>query len=224
MRTNFEDQRRDLVKRLVREGYIRSKLVAKAFSKVPREKFVPPRYREYSYYDTPLPTLKGQTISAPHMCAIMCEELDLKPGDFVLAVGTGSGYHAALCAEIVARSGDEKRGHVCSIEIDKDLTKFAYENLKTSGYDLDVSVVCGDGSFTPPFRYKFNKILVTAAAPRIPNRLLESLEIGGTMVIPIGTEFMQELSVVIKRRDGVIVMSAGPCVFVKLRGVEGFSY
>lgn len=220
----FRDQRKELVSRLIREGYIRSELVARAFSKVPREEFVPPRYRDYSYHDTPLPTLKGQTISAPHMCAIMCEELDLKPGDIVLEIGTGSGYHAALCAEIVARSDEKNRGHVCSIEIDKDLTKFAYENLKRSGYDLDVSVVCGDGSFNPPFRYEFDKILVTAAAPHIPNRLLKSLKVGGIMVIPIGSEFIQELSVIIKQQDKIVVMRSGPCVFVKLRGINGFSY
>jgi protein-L-isoaspartate(D-aspartate) O-methyltransferase len=110
-------------------------------SKVPRELFIPPNLRDYAYVDTPLPIGYGQTISAPHMVALMTEALDPREGDKVLEVGTGSGYQAAILAEIVGDSG-----HVYTIEIIKELVEFARENLRRAGYLNRVTVIHGDGT------------------------------------------------------------------------------
>lgn len=222
MGRSFEEERQRLVEELRREGYVKSDRVAKALLKVPREEFVLPKYRRYAYLDMPLPILSGQTISAPHMCAIMCEELELREGLKVLEVGTGSGYHAALCAEIVAPRGGG--GYVCSIEYFRELASFSKRNLRRAGYDDRVSVINGDGSSLLPFRDEFDRILVTAAAPKIPPKLMECLKPGGIMVIPIGTSLLQTLKVVIKENiEKYIVRERGSCCFVKLRGLEGFA-
>ncbi|RLE81389.1 MAG: protein-L-isoaspartate O-methyltransferase [Thermoprotei archaeon] len=219
----YEEERKRLVMRLIEEGYVRSQKVARAMLKVPRECFVPTKYARYAYEDSPLPTLCGQTISAPHMCALMCEELDLKKGEIVLEIGTGSGYHAALCAEIVAPQGSKNPGHVYTLEIFWQLVCFARRNLERAGYLDRVSVFNADGSFTLPFRINFDKILVTASAPRIPETLIKRLKVGGRMVIPIGGTFIQELIVVDKvAEDKYITKSRGGCVFVKLLGKHGF--
>jgi len=216
---NFSEERRKLVKRLIREGYIRSEKTARAMMTVPRELFVPQPYAKYAYEDTPLPTLCGQTISAPHMCALMCEELDLKEGELVLEIGTGSGYHAALCAEIVAPKGSKKPGHVYSIEIIWELACYAHKNLRKAGYSDRVTVTNADGTFTIPFRTTFDKILVTAAAPRLPSNLLKWLKDGGLMIVPVGSSFYQELLIVKKlSSEKYVVESRGGCIFVRIQG------
>ena len=213
----------ELIRSLRMERIIKTKRVLEAFIRVPREEFVPNKYRKYAYEDTPLPIYSGQTISAPHMCAIMCEELKLSPGEIVLEIGTGSGYHAALCADIVSRQSKDKRGHVYSIEFLFNLSKFALENLKNARYDEHVTVINGDGSFNVPFRIKFDKILVTAAAPEIPRHLIGLLKPGGSMVVPVGGSFFQTLYLIKKGKNGKIrVYDKGGCLFVKLRGIHGF--
>ncbi len=220
---DFEYLRQRLVERLKLEGVIKSAEVERAFLTVPREEFVPERYRPYAYEDTPLPILEGQTISAPHMCAMMCEALGLRKGMTVLEVGTGSGYHAALCAEIVSPTGEEVKGFVLTLEYFKTLARFAKENLDRTGYSDRVYVVTCDGSSGAPSRLKFDCILVTAAAPQVPKELLDQLKVGGRMVIPVGTEFFQELLLVLKVEEGrVVYRSLGGCIFVKLRGRYGF--
>ncbi len=218
----FEEQRRRLVERLSWEGVIRSEEVRKAFLKVPREEFVLERYRDEAYEDTPLPILEGQTISAPHMCAIMCEALQPKPGDRLLEIGTGSGYHAALCAEMVHPNGEIRGDIVVTVEIKRALANFARENLERAGYGALVHVIVADGSSGAPVRISFDKILVTAAAPSVPDVLVEQLAPGGRMVIPVG-RFIQDLKLVYKSPEGeVYVRSLGGCVFVPLRGQYGF--
>ncbi|HDI75413.1 MAG: protein-L-isoaspartate O-methyltransferase [Thermoprotei archaeon] len=218
---DYSVKREMLVKRLVDEGILRSKKVIQAMLKVPREEFVLPSYRSLAYVDMPLPTLKGQTISAPHMCAIMCENLEIEEGEVVLEIGTGSGYHAALCAEIVSR-----KGYVITLEIFPELARFAKENLKRTGYLDRVFIIVCDGSEGPPFRDSilFDKILVTAAAPKVPIPLLKRLKKGGRMLIPVGaTEFYQELVLVERLGDDKYTYkSLGPCLFVKMRGKCGF--
>jgi len=217
---DFKVKREILVKRLVEEGVLKSEKVIKAMLKVPREEFVLPSYRSLAYVDTPLPTMKGQTISAPHMCAIMCEALDINEGDYILEIGTGSGYHAALCAEIASR-----KGFVVTLEIIPELAFFAKNNLKRAGYYSRVSVIICDGSQGPPFRegIRFDKILVTAAAPQVPEPLLNRIKVGGRMVVPVGREFYQEL-VIVERvsEENYTYRSLGPCLFVKLKGKYGF--
>ncbi len=215
---NYAEQRRLLVEKLSREGYIKSPSIKRAFLKVPRHMFVPPRLRDAAYLDTPLPTLKGQTISAPHMCALMCELLSPRQGDKIVEIGTGSGYHAALCAEVVAPSllGD---GLVVTLELEPELTRFAWRNLKETGYGAKVHVIIADGSFTLPLRRAFTRGLVTAACPRDPQNLLEVLLDGSIAVAPVGSYYLQEL-IVFRKTNGITIKERkGPVLFVPLRGV-----
>lgn len=222
---NFELRRKALVKGLIREGILKSKNVIRAMLKVPRECFVPSEYKRWAYIDSPLPILCDQTISAPHMCAIMCEALELSVGMRVLEIGTGSGYHAALCAEIVSPTGDESNGFVITVEYFTKLAKFAEENLKKTGYDDRVYVINADGSEGIGSREQFDRVLVTAAAPTVPRPLLDVLKPHGLLVIPVGNRFSQVLLRVKKHANGnFTVENLGGCVFVSLRGRYGFEY
>lgn len=193
---DFESARRRLVSMLRDEGIIRSERVERAMLRVPREEFLPNYLRLYAYEDTPLQIMYGQTISAPHMVAMMCELLELKPGLRVLEVGTGTGYHAAVCAEAM-----ERRGHVYTIEYYPGLALYAVQNLGRLGYLDVVHVFIGDGSRGLPKYAPFDRVLVTAAAPEVPPRLFEQLSPDGIMVIPIEEGFTQVLYVVTKE-DG----------------------
>ncbi len=211
----FEEKRKRMVKRLREELNISDK-VAKAMMKVPRHLFVPKRYEIEAYVDTPLPIGFGQTISAPHMVAIMCDLLDLQEGDKVLEVGAGSGYHAAVVAEIVG-----KKGKVIAIERFPELAERAKQNLEYLGYD-NVIIVVGDGSKGYEPEAPYDKIYVTASAPDVPKPLIEQLKPGGKMVIPIG-RYEQYLYVVEKDREGKIHKRVwGPVRFVPLVGEYGF--
>lgn len=214
-----------MVERLVLEGYITSDKVRRAFLKVPREEFVPGRLRRYAYIDQPLPIGYGQTISAPHMVAMMTERLNPDVGHVVLEVGTGSGYQAAILAEIVAPDGvDRSRwGHVYTIERIPELAEFARRNLERTGYSDRVTVIVGDGSAGYSKAAPFDRIIVTAAAPDIPVPLLEQLKDGGRMVIPVGSRSLQRLYVVEKDERGrVTIMRDTYCVFVPLLGEYGW--
>ncbi len=211
----YEEKRRKLAERLRYELNL-SQRVYEAIKKVPRHLFVPERYKIEAYVDTPLPIGFGQTISAPHMVAIMCELLNLKEGEKVLEIGTGCGYHAAVVAELVGR-----KGKVISIEYIPELAEMARANLRALGYD-NVEVIVGDGSKGYEPEAPYDKIYVTAAAPNIPEPLLEQLKPGGKMVIPVG-ESVQWLIVVEKDRDGKIRQKNwGSVRFVPLRGEFGF--
>lgn len=152
-----------MIRELVEMGYIKSEAVRKAMEKVPREEFLPPDQRRYAYLDQPLPIGEGQTVSAPHMVAMICEVLDLKKGMKVLEIGAGCGYNAAVVAEIVG-----KEGHVYSIERIKSLYNMAKNNLKRLGYDDRVTVIFGDGTLGYPDAAPYDRIYVTASAPQIP--------------------------------------------------------
>ncbi len=221
----FRRARERLVERLVREGYIRSEKVRRAMLRVPRELFVPEDLRHLAYEDTPLPIGFGQTISAPHMVALMTEYADLDVGMKVLEVGTGSGYHAAVMAEIVAPSDvpRERWGHVYSVERIPELAEFARRNLERAGYADRVTVIVGDGSKGYPEKAPYDRIVVTAAAPDIPGPLIDQLKPGGKMVIPVGDRYLQYLYVVEKKKDGSIsYKSVTPCLFVPLIGEHGW--
>jgi len=220
---SLSEAKERLIERLKNMGYIRSEAVERAFRRVPREEFVLPHMRSDAYRDTPLPILKGQTISAPHMCAIMCEDLRLKEGNQVLEVGAGSGYHAALCAEIVAPASSSTPGHVYTIEIIGDLVRFARENLERAGYADRVTLIRGDGGLGLPEHAPFDRILVTAAAPAVPPPLVEQLAPGGVMLIPVGSRgFFQSLVIVEKTSDSKIRQRHwGGVAFVPLTGRFG---
>lgn len=220
---NFSKARALLVESLRREGIIKSEEVAKALMAVPREEFVPEDLKDEAYVDAPLPIGRGKTISAPHMVAIMNEALRLRPGLKVFEVGAGSGYHAATIAEIVAPKAGPK-GHVYTMEIEPSLAEFAKRNLRKTGYLGRVTVLVGDGSMGYPPEAPYDRILVTAAAPRIPEPLVEQLKNGGILVIPVGSLYgYQSLLSVEKDPAGrVSVKDLGGCSFVPLLGKYGF--
>ncbi|NAZ13493.1 MAG: protein-L-isoaspartate(D-aspartate) O-methyltransferase [Desulfurococcales archaeon] len=217
------EKKRLLIKDLMLQGYIVSEKVRRAFEKVPREEFVPENYREYAYVDTPLPIGYDQTISAPHMVAIMTERLELDEGMIVLEVGTGSGYQAAIIADII---DPESRGigHVVSIEFIPELAEFARKNLIKTGFYDRVSIIIGDGGLgTFENKMIYDRIIVTAASPKIPKKLLSQLKINGIMVVPIGSRWHQILYIIKKISETeYITIEDIPCVFVPLRGLEGF--
>ncbi len=185
--------------------------VMAAMAAVPREQFVLPAYRHLAYQNTPLPIDAGQTISQPLIVALMTHLLDPQPGDVVLEVGTGSGYQAAVLAELVTR--------VYSVEIVEELAPSAAEVLARLGYD-NVTVRAGDGYAGWPEHAPFDGIIVTAAAPEIPPPLLQQLKPGGKLVIPVGEEHgYQELLLVEVGDNGEVrERSMLPVRFVPLTG------
>ncbi len=173
-----------------------SPAVRAALAKVERHRLVPEDQVSYAYRNHPLPIGSGQTISQPYIVAISTDLIAPKPGDVVLEVGTGSGYQAAVLAEIVAR--------VYSIEIVDNLARRAEERLAALGYrNIDIRV--GDGYLGWPEKAPFDGIVVTAAAPRVPRALVEQLKPGGRMAIPVGeTGDIQYLLLITKRADGAV--------------------
>jgi protein-L-isoaspartate(D-aspartate) O-methyltransferase len=215
---DLADARDRLVSSLLRTGYIVTPGVERAMRSVPREEFVPPDLREAAYMDTPLPIGAGQTISAPHMVAIMAERLELRPGMNVLEIGAGSGYHAAVAAELV-RPG----GSVHTVERIALLAAFAAENLRRTGYSDTVTVVVGDGSKGLQEHAPFDRIFVACGAPDIPVPLTDQLADGGLMLIPVGDRDYQNLVRVERKGKILIKTNEGGCVFVPLIGEHGYS-
>jgi protein-L-isoaspartate(D-aspartate) O-methyltransferase len=192
-----------------------SERVILAMNRVPRELFVPERLRSRAYDDIPLPIGYEQTISAPHMVAIMCDLLDLLEGMSVLEVGGGSGYHAAVMADLVGA-----QGHIFSIERHPELVAAARKSLNRAGIN-NITMIEGDGSIGLLKHAPFDRISVAATAPRIPEPLKQQLKLGGKMVIPVGTAF-QEL-VLVTRKNGFSAEEKMGVAFVPLIGKEGFS-
>ena len=211
---DFERKRERLIRSL-RNIYGISDRVLDAMMKVPRHLFVPENIRSRAYEDTPLPIGKGQTISAPHMVAIMCDLLDVRRGDKILEIGAGSGYHAAVLAELTGEDG-----MVIAVERVEELAEKARVNLKQAGY-RNVKVVVGDGSMGYPPESPYDRINVTCSAPDVPPPLIEQLKDGGKMVIPIGRHF-QELYLVEKTGDKIDKIPKGGVMFVPLIGRYGF--
>jgi protein-L-isoaspartate(D-aspartate) O-methyltransferase len=207
----FEAQRNRLIEELRLLGI--SERVLDAMSRVPRHLFVPESEWKHAYADYPLPIGWGQTISAPHMVAIMCDLLDIRDGMKVLEIGAGSGYHAAVMA-VLAGSG-----HVYAVEVIEGLAEFARENLKKAGI-TNVTVITGDGSLGLPEYAPHDRINVACAAPDILDTLTDQLKSGGKLVIPVGRNF-QELYLVTKT-DGLKKEAKGGVVFVPLVGEKGF--
>lgn len=211
----YYERRKRMVEKLKDELNLSDKVV-RAMIEVPRHLFVPPHLRKEAYNDYPLPIGHGQTISAPHMVAIMCELLDLKEGERVLEVGTGTGYHAAVVSRIVGEDG-----LVVTVERVTELAENARRIYESLGY-RNIKVVVGDGSVGYEELAPYDKIYVTASAPKIPVKLLAQLKNGGRMVIPVG-DFIQYLYVVDKDIYGQIHEKKwGAVRFVPLIGKEGF--
>lgn len=210
----LEAKRRGLVNSLAYLGI--SEDVLTAMLRVPRHEFVPAHLQSAAYVDTPLEIGCRQTISAPHMVAIMCDLLELTEGQKVLEIGAGSGYNAAVMAELIGKSG-----HVYTVERHEALAEFAKANLEKTGYK-NVTVLLEDGSLGYPDFALYDRISVTCTAPEVPEPLLEQLKPGGLMVIPVG-EYIQELVLIKKDENGRIFREEkGKVVFVPLIGKYGF--
>ncbi len=186
---------------------------------------MPLEQQAYTNYDTPLPIGFGQTISAPHMVAIMNEALKLEVGNKVLEIGSGSGWLAAIMAELVT-SVDAPRsewGHIYTIEIIPELAEMAKKNVRKAGYNDRVTVINADGSKGYPQKAPYDRIVVNAAAPEFPQPLLDQLKIGGIMIIPLGkASLFQSLMLVTKEPDGTVKReNLGGVSFVPLTGEFG---
>lgn len=205
----YEAARRGMVEEHLRGRDIRDPRVLEAMGKVPRHELVPLALRPRAYADHPLPIGEGQTISQPYIVALMTQLAELSVDDVVLEVGTGSGYQAAVLAEIAS--------HVYTIEIIPSLAETAGRRLAELGYD-NVTSKAGDGYIGWKEHAPFDAILVTAAAPSVPEPLIEQLEPGGFLVIPVGPQNeIQRLLRIEKLRDGTTeTEEIIPVVFVPL--------
>lgn len=213
--THEEDQdasvrlRHNMVAQQIEARGIRDKSVLGAMRQVPRHLFVPDYLKHQAYIDSPLPIGEAQTISQPYIVAFMTEALQLNGNEKVLEIGTGSGYQAAVLAEIVK--------DVYTIEIIPSLGKKADEILKTLHYE-NIHVIIGDGYRGLPAQAPFDAIIVTAAPGHVPQPLVEQLKIGGRMIIPVG-DYYQELLLITKQSDGSIKQkSVLPVRFVPMTG------
>lgn len=196
---------RMIAEQLIPRGIENTRVLA-AMRKVRRHEYVPKAVRDRAYSDGPLPIGHGQTISQPYIVAVMTQVLEPKDNDKVLEIGTGSGYQAAVLAEIV--------DHVYTIEIVGPLADEARAHLKKQGY-TNITVRRGDGYLGWPEHAPFDKIIVTAAPPEVPPRLVEQLKVGGRMVLPVG-EGYQQLIVLTKTDQGVVSESLFPVRFVPM--------
>ncbi len=221
---DYVEKRSKLVESLKKKDFLTKPSVIKAMLKVPRHKFLPKGAIESAYIDSPLSIGIGQTISAPHMNAMMCELLELTEGDKVLEIGTGSGYHAALCAELVAPEHSKKPGHVYTIERHKELADKAEKSLLNTGYGETVTVIRGDGTLGYPQEAPFDKILVTASSPKkVPPPLKKQLSNEGILCIPAGSkECGQDLYIISKKENRFTSKRVTGVRFVPLIGEWGF--
>jgi protein-L-isoaspartate(D-aspartate) O-methyltransferase len=202
-----------MVEHQLRRRGISDARVLEAMRRVPREAFLPEGLRDLAYEDGALPIGYGQTMSQPYIVGTICALLRLGGDEHVLDVGTGSGYQAAVLAELASE--------VVTIERVPELAELARTALDAAGYE-GVEVRVGDGSLGVADRAPFDAVAVAAAAPTIPNPLYEQLVEGGRLVLPRGSRWGQELVRVVKTETGPVERASVPCRFVPLVGVEGF--
>jgi protein-L-isoaspartate(D-aspartate) O-methyltransferase len=203
-----------MVARQLRDRGIADERVLAAMGAVPRELFVPESIQRDAYVDEALPIGAGQTISQPYMVAKMTEDLAVRPGDRILEIGTGSGYQAAILAWLGAQ--------VTSIERQASLIPDARARLSAAGLGGAVIIREADGSLGDPGGAPWDGILVTAAAPAVPQPLRDQLRDGGRLVIPVGTRDHQRLMVVTRHGDEWLEEPDSACIFVPLIGAAGF--
>jgi protein-L-isoaspartate(D-aspartate) O-methyltransferase len=209
------DQRRLMVEQQLRSRDVADERVLAAMERVPRDLFVPEELRDRAYADAALPIGSGQTISQPYMVARICEALSLNGSERVLDVGTGSGYQAAVLAELA--------GEVHTIERLPELADTARRRLEEAGYGGRVHVHVGDGTLGLPEHAPFGAIAVAAAAPELPPSLYDQLEPRGRLVVPVGKRHGQQLQLVVRSPEGPAVVRSVSCRFVPLVGEEGFA-
>lgn len=207
------DTRETMIERQLKARGIHDERVLAAMASVAREEFIAPELRENAYEDRPLSIGCSQTISQPYIVAAMLQAAELRPTDNALELGTGSGYQTALLAEIVAR--------VTSIERHAELAAVAQERLARLGY-TNVQLAVGDGTLGYAGNAPYDAILVSAAAPEIPQTLIEQLAIGGRLVLPVGNRDTQDLFLVHRDEFGLRRQRLDGCAFVPLIGRQGF--
>ena len=207
------DEREKMVRLQIKARGVRDPEVLAAMQKIPRHLFVPEDCERSAYEDRPLPIGEGQTISQPYIVAVMTEQLELQPGDRVLEVGAGSGYQAALLAELA--------GSVISIERLEGLADRARENLARAGI-TGVRVVVGDGTEGYPPEAPYDAIIITAASPGVPQPLIDQLAEGGRLIAPIGPRDCQDRIKLVKHEGRVERTSLGGVCFVPLIGQFGW--
>jgi len=210
---NLDDLREKMVEAQLLSRGIKDERVLEVFRKVPRHQFIPKELINSAYVDSPLPIGEGQTISQPYMVALMTECLCLKGGEKVLEIGTGSGYQAAILAELVKE--------VYSIERIESLAIKAKERLESLGYK-NIKIKVDDGTLGWPEFSPYEGIIVTAAAPQIPPPLLEQLRDRGLLVIPLNGRSSQILTVIEKSKDEFKSKEVCGCVFVPMIGKYGW--
>ena len=214
MKFDREKEVKYLIERELKPEGIKDERVILALYNVKREKFIPESLRNRAYGNYPLPIGENQTISQPYIVALMTQALDVQSTDKVLEIGTGTGYQAAILAELASV--------VYSIERIESLSMKARTNLYSQGYS-NVFLIVADGTVGLPEYAPFNKIIITAAAPDIPETLISQLKNGGKMVIPVGGRAVQDLQLIEKALNGRIYKSTlCGCRFVPLIGTEGW--
>lgn len=204
-----------MVEQQLRNRDVEDERVLEAMQRVPRHLFVPEELRDRAYVDAALPIGSGQTISQPYMVARICEALSLHGSERVLDVGTGSGYQAAVLAELAAE--------VHTIERLPELADAARISLEEAGYGDRVHVHVGDGTLGLPEHAPFGAIAVAAAAPELPPSLYDQLEPRGRLVVPVGKRNGQRLQLVVRSPEGPAIVRSVSCRFVPLLGEEGFA-
>jgi protein-L-isoaspartate(D-aspartate) O-methyltransferase len=210
---NDEKERRRMVDEQIAARGVRDERVLAAMRKVPRHEFLPEAIGGMAYADNALPIGEGQTISQPYMVALMTELLGLAGTERVLEIGTGSGYQAAVLAQLCEK--------VYTVERIKTIGEKARATLDRLGYK-NVALKIYDGTYGWKEMAPFDAILVTAGSPDIPAPLIEQLKIGGRMVIPVGERYSQRLVKMVKTSEGTITETSIPCVFVPLIGNHGW--
>jgi len=223
---DFATKRRHAIETLVAEGILRNPNVIRAMLKVPREEFLPANVRSHAYVDSPIPIGYGQTTSALHMTALFCEYGEMKQGQYVLEVGGGCGYMSCVYAEVVApeETSRDTWGHVWSAEIIPELAEFGRKNVERLGYSDRVTFSANDASDGLEGAGPFDLVIVTSAAPEVPEGLTRALKAGGTLLIPVGgAAFYQELLRIRKLEDTKLVReNLGGVAFVPMRGKRGW--
>jgi protein-L-isoaspartate(D-aspartate) O-methyltransferase len=209
----FAEERRLMVENQIRKRGVTDERVLQAMTAVPRHEFVPAFWIHQAYADEPLPIGHGQTISQPYIVAAMVASLGLNGSENVLEIGAGCGYQAAVVS-LLAKE-------VHTVEILPDLAYSAAERLQRLGC-ANVHVHCGDGTLGWPASSPYEAILIAAAAPAVPEPLLQQLAEGGRLIAPVGEEDKQELQLITKREGQLSFKQGGPCRFVPLMGQHGW--